>query len=77
MKILYECGDVFKAENINEYYIIACMYQNNFTLISLSDGCNFDSDIQGDEEYITECIQNEDLTYVGKAEDVIEIKCNK
>lgn len=73
MKILYECGDVFKAEG-GDYYIVSCISNNNYTFINLFTGCNYDSDMQGDEEYITESVKVEEFEYVGNAINVVSVE---
>ena len=71
MKIIYEQGDIFKYDN--DYYIIACIGGNTYTLISIVDGSNFDSNITGDINYINSCIEVEDLVYIASAREIINI----
>lgn len=78
MRQVYECGDVFKLEDSNEYYIIG-RTDTGFKLFSLFDGTRYE--YEGiNEEGITNFINDEDFIYIGSAENVVKIiedKINK
>ena len=78
MRQVYECGDVFKLEDSNEYYIIG-RTDKGFKLISLLDGTGYECE-HTDEDCITNFINDEDFVYIGMAKDVVKIiedKINK